>query len=196
MADFLDTSASVDNSGGDRDRKGKRRSFGSPSGKQQSPFKKQTIRRAVEVCLKVNPKKNGSVSVIFPQAAESLREDVKLIMVDDARVCHWNPKIRKWSNERYDSTMTDVTLNCEPIAFIVAAHEYMTASEHCSAVVIIGPDGNKIELEDAKQLCFSLDENTTRASTSHATNNDIQSDLRSLHRLLALVAEKAGISGT
>ena len=84
MADFLDTSASVDNSGGDGDRKGKRRSFGSPSGKQQSPFKKQTIRRAVGVCLKVNPKKNGSVSVLFPQAAESPREDVKLIMVDDA----------------------------------------------------------------------------------------------------------------
>merc|ERR1711988_747905 len=142
---------------------------------------------------KVNPKKNGSVSVIFPKEAEALREDVKLIMVNDARVCHWNKNLGKWSNERYDSSMADLILNCDPIDFIVAAYDHLTASEHCSAVMIMGPDGRHLQLDEARQLDFRIQPSAS-TSTSRATIDDIQSDLRIMQRLLCLVAKKAGIS--
>merc|ERR1711998_37894 len=104
-----------------------KRPWGSPSGKRPM-WKKQILTHALELLAKIHPDLSGSVSVNFPKEAERLREEVKNILVDDARACHWNRDQMKWSNERYDSTKEYRVLNCDPIPFLEALQAFADSS--------------------------------------------------------------------
>ena len=126
----------------------RKRAFGSPSGKRStvSPWKKRSVSHAIDLLAKIHPDLSGSVSVIFPKEAERLREEIKNMLVDDARACHWNRNLMKWSNERYDSTNENRVLNCDPIPFLEALQALADSSEYVSELKIMGPLGNFIDI--------------------------------------------------
>ena len=93
--EFVDDKASVSKGTPTRKRFGS----GSPSNKRStvSPWKRPFVTHAVQVLAKIHADLSGSVSVIFPKEAERLREEIKNMLVDDARACHWNRNLMKWS---------------------------------------------------------------------------------------------------
>jgi hypothetical protein len=148
--EFVDDQASVSKGTPTRKRFGS----GSPSNKRStvSPWKRRSVSHAVEVLAKIHADLSGSVSVIFPKEAERLREEIKNMLVDDARACHWNRNLMKWSNERYDSTNENRVLNCDPIPFLEALQALADSSEYVSELKIMGPLGNLIDIAGARNL--------------------------------------------
>ena len=100
------------------------------------------LHHAQQVLAKIHADRSGSVSVIFPKEAERLREEIKNMLVDDARACHWNRNLMKWSNERYDSTNENRVLNCDPIPFLEALQALADSSEYVSELKIMGLIGS------------------------------------------------------
>ena len=145
MAEFVEQEASVSKTTPTR-----KRPFGSPSGKRSSW--KVSLTHAINVLAKIHPDLSGSGSVVFPKEAERLREEIKMLMVDDARPCHWNRNQMKWSNERYDSTNENRVLNCDPIPFLEALQAFADSSEYVKELKIMGPEGTLIGITEARQI--------------------------------------------
>ena len=77
--------------------------FGSASGSSPAKGKRRKgwedeIREAVDVAIKISPKLNGVVSIMFPKQHVQLREVVKLIMVDDIFACNFLKTAKMWCN--------------------------------------------------------------------------------------------------
>ena len=168
--------------------RGHKRPWGSPSGKR---LWKKHITHALELLAKIHPDLSGSVSVVFPKEAERLREEVKNILVDDARACHWNRDQMKWSNERYDSTKEYRVLNCDPIPFLEALQAFADSSEYVTELKIMGPGGNYIGIAEARNIEWKQPE---VQHENEFTIDDVHADVRVLARLVYLIARKAGIT--
>ena len=164
--------------------------WGSPSGKR-SIWKKPSVTHAIDLLEKIHQDLSGSVSVVFPKEAERLREEVKNILVDDARACHWNRDQMKWSNERYDSTKEYRVLNCDPIPFLEALQAFADSSEYVTELKIMGPGGNYIGIAEARNIEWKQPE---VQHENEFTIDDVHADVRVLARLVYLIARKAGIT--
>ena len=173
--DFVDDKASVSKGTPTRKRFGS----GSPSNKRStvSPWKRPFVTHAVQVLAKIHADLSGSVSVIFPKEAERLREEIKNMLVDDARACHWNRNLMKWSNERYDSTNENRVLNCDPIPFLEALQALADSSEYVSELKIMGPLGNFIDIAEARNLDWKEPE---IQHENESTMDDVHADVRVL----------------
>ena len=171
----------------------KRFGSGSPSNKRStvSPWKKRFVSHAVEVLAKIHADLSGSVSVIFPKEAERLREEIKNMLADDARACHWNRNLMKWSNERFDSTNENRVLNCDPIPFLEALQALADSSEYVSELKIMGPLGNFIDIAEARNLDWKEPE---IQHENESTMDDVHADVRVLARIVYLIAKKAGVT--
>ena len=102
-----------------------------------------------------------------------------------------------WSNMTYDSIPTKPVLTAHPHDFIRAAIELFDSSELVSSWSILGPDGiSKLTMDQALELDFTLKATEPKVEKVQvmATMDDIQSDLRVLHRLTCLFAKRAGIT--
>lgn len=187
--EFVDDKASVSKATPTRKRFGS----GSPSGKRStvSPWKKRFVSHAIEVLAKIHADLSGSVSVIFPKEAERLREEIKNMLVDDARACHWNRNLMKWSNERYDSTNENRVLNCDPIPFLEALQALADSSEYVSELKIMGPLGNFIDIAEARNLDWKEPE---IQHENESTMDDVHADVRVLARIVYLIAKRAGVT--
>ena len=184
MAEFVEQEASVSKTTPTR-----KRPFGSPSGKRSSW--KVSLTHAINVLAKIHPDLSGSVSVVFPKEAERLREEIKMLMVDDARPCHWNRNQMKWSNERYDSTNEHRVLNCDPIPFLEALQAFADSSEYVKELKIMGPEGTFIGIAEARQIEWKQPE---VQHENESTIDDVHADVRVLGRVVYLIARKAGIT--
>ena len=171
----------------------KRFGSGSPSNKRStvSPWKKRFVSHAIEVLAKIHADLSGSVSVIFPKEAERLREEIKNMLVDDARACHWNRNLMKWSNERFDSTNENRVLNCDPIPFLEALQALADSSEYVSELKIMGPLGNFIDIAEARNLDWKEPE---IQHENESTMDDVHADVRVLARIVYLIAKRAGVT--
>ena len=171
----------------------KRFGSGSPSNKRSSvsPWKRPFVTHAVQVLAKIHADLSGSVSVIFPKEAERLREEIKNMLVDDARACHWNRNLMKWSNERFDSTNENRVLNCDPIPFLEALQALADSSEYVSELKIMGPLGNLIDIAGARNLDWKEPE---IQHENESTMDDVHADVRVLARIVYLIAKKAGVT--
>ena len=171
----------------------KRFGSGSPSNKRSSvsPWKRPFVTHAVQVLAKIHADLSGSVSVIFPKEAERLREEIKNMLVDDARACHWNRNLMKWSNERYDSTNENRVLNCDPIPFLEALQALADSSEYVSELKIMGPLGNFIDIAEARNLDWKEPE---VQHEDESTMDDVHHDVRVLARIVCLIAKRAGVT--
>ena len=187
--EFVDDKASVSKGTPTRKRFGS----GSPSNKRStgSPWKRRFVSHAVEVLAKIHADLSGSVSVIFPKEAERLREEIKNMLVDDARACHWNRNLMKWSNERYDSTNENRVLNCDPIPFLEALQALADSSEYVSELKIMGPLGNFIDIAEARNLDWKEPE---IQHEDESTMDDVHADVRVLARIVYLIAKRAGVT--
>ena len=187
--EFVDDQASVSKGTPTRKRFGS----GSPSNKRStvSPWKRRSVSHAVEVLAKIHADLSGSVSVIFPKEAERLREEIKNMLVDDARACHWNRNLMKWSNERFDSTNENRVLNCDPIPFLEALQALADSSEYVSELKIMGPLGNLIDIAEARNLDWKEPE---IQHENESTMDDVHADVRVLARIVYLIAKKAGVT--
>jgi hypothetical protein len=187
--EFVDDQASVSKGTPTRKRFGS----GSPSNKRSnvSPWKRRSVSHAVEVLAKIHADLSGSVSVIFPKEAERLREEIKNMLVDDARACHWNRNLMKWSNERYDSTNENRVLNCDPIPFLEALQALADSSEYVSELKIMGPLGNFIDIAEARNLDWKEPE---IQHENESTMDDVHADVRVLARIVYLIAKRAGVT--
>ena len=187
--EFVDDKASVSKGTPTRKRFGS----GSPSNKRStvSPWKKRFVSHAIEVLAKIHADLSGSVSVIFPKEAERLREEIKNMLVDDARACHWNRNLMKWSNERYDSTNENRVLNCDPIPFLEALQALADSSEYVSELKIMGPLGNFIDIAEARNLDWKEPE---IQHENESTMDDVHADVRVLARIVCLIAKRAGVT--
>jgi transcriptional regulator with XRE-family HTH domain len=187
--EFVDDQASVSKGTPTRKRFGS----GSPSNKRStvSPWKRRSVSHAVEVLAKIHADLSGSVSVIFPKEAERLREEIKNMLVDDARACHWNRNLMKWSNERYDSTNENRVLNCDPIPFLEALQALADSSEYVSELKIMGPLGNFIDIAEARNLDWKEPE---IQHEDESTMDDVHHDVRVLARIVYLIAKRAGVT--
>lgn len=187
--EFVDDKASVSKGTPTRKRFGSR----SPSNKRSnvSPWKRRSVSHAVEVLAKIHADLSGSVSVIFPKEAERLREEIKNMLVDDARACHWNRNLMKWSNERYDSTNENRVLNCDPIPFLEALQALADSSEYVSELKIMGPLGNFIDIAEARNLDWKEPE---IQHENESTMDDVHADVRVLARIVYLIAKRAGVT--
>ena len=188
--EFVDDKASVSKGTPTRKRFGS----GSPSNKRStvSPWKKRFVSHAIEVLAKIHADLSGlAVSVIFPKEAERLREEIKNMLVDDARACHWNCNLMKWSNERYDSTNENRVLNCDPIPFLEALQALADSSEYVSELKIMGPLGNFIDIAEARNLDWKEPE---IQHENESTMDDVHADVRVLARIVYLIAKRAGVT--
>jgi hypothetical protein len=187
--EFVDDKASVSKGTPTRKRFGS----GSPSNKRStvSPWKRPFVTHAVQVLAKIHADLSGSVSVIFPKEAERLREEIKNMLVDDARACHWNRNLMKWSNERYDSTNENRVLNCDPIPFLEALQALADSSEYVSELKIMGPLGNLIDIAGARNLDWKEPE---IQHENESTMDDVHADVRVLARIVYLIAKRAGVT--
>ena len=187
--EFVDDKASVSKATPTRKRFGS----GSPSNKRSSvsPWKRPFVTHAVQVLAKIHADLSGSVSVIFPKEAERLREEIKNMLVDDARACHWNRNLMKWSNERYDSTNENRVLNCDPIPFLEALQALADSSEYVSELKIMGPLGNFIDIAEARNLDWKEPE---IQHEDESTMDDVHADVRVLARIVYLIAKRAGVT--
>jgi hypothetical protein len=187
--EFVDDQASVSKGTPTRKRFGS----GSPSNKRStvSPWKRPFVTHAVQVLAKIHADLSGSVSVIFPKEAERLREEIKNMLVDDARACHWNRNLMKWSNERYDSTNENRVLNCDPIPFLEALQALADSSEYVSELKIMGPLGNLIDIAGARNLDWKEPE---FQHENESTMDDVHADVRVLARIVYLIAKRAGVT--
>jgi hypothetical protein len=155
------------------------------------PWKKRFVSHAIEVLAKIHADLSGSVPVIFPKEAERLREEIKNMLVDDARACHWNRNLMKWSNERYDSTNENRVLNCDPIPFLEALQALADSSEYVSELKIMGPLGNFIDIAEARNLDWKEPE---IQHENESTMDDVHADVRVLARIVYLIAKRAGVT--
>ena len=184
----------------ERESSGAKRKFGSPSGSSKRPktFFSAKIRGATDVLIHIRSLSTGAVHLVFPKQAEDLRELIKQhLKVDEMRACHWHPKAGVWSNMTYDSIPTKPVLTAHPHDFIRAAIELFDSSELVSSWSILGPDGiSKLAIDQALELDFTLKATEPKVEKVQvmATMDDIQSDLRVLHRLTCLFAKRAGIT--
>ena len=185
----------------ERESSGAKRKFGSPSGSSKHPktFFPAKIRGATDVLIQITRSlSTGAVHLVFPKQAEDLRELIKQhLKVDEMRACHWHPKAGVWSNMTYDSIPTKPVLTAHPHDFIRAAIELFDSSELVSSWSILGPDGiSKLAIDQALELDFTLKATEPKVEKVQvmATMDDIQSDLRVLHRLTCLFAKRAGIT--
>ena len=187
--EFVDDKASVSKGTPTRKRFGS----GSPSNKRStvSPWKRPFVTHAVQVLAKIHADLSGSVSVIFPKEAERLREEIKNMLVHDARACHWNRNLMKWSNERYDSTNENRVLNCDPIPFLEALQALADSSEYVSELKIMGPLGNFIDIAEARNLDWKEPE---IQHENESTMDDVHADVRVLAGIVYLIAKKAGVT--
>ena len=184
----------------ERESSGAKRKFGSPSGSSKRPktFFPAKIRGATDVLIHIRSLSTGAVHLVFPKQAEDLRELIKQhLKVDEMRACHWHPKAGVWSNMTYDAIPTKPVLTAHPHDFIRAAIELFDSSELVSSWSILGPDGiSKLAIDQALELDFTLKATEPKVEKVQvmATMDDIQSDLRVLHRLTCLFAKRAGIT--
>ena len=187
--EFVDDKASVSKGTPTRKRFGS----GSPSNKRStvSPWKRPFVTHAVQVLAKIHADLSGSISVIFTKEAERLREEIKNMLVDDARACHWNRNLMKWSNERYDSTNENRVLNCDPIPFLEALQALADSSEYVSELKIMGPLGNFIDIAEARNLDWKEPE---IQHENESTMDDVHADVRVLARIVYLIAKRAGVT--
>ena len=129
--------------------------------------------------------------MIFPKEAERLREEIKNMLVDDARACHWNRNLMKWSNERFDSTNENRVLSCDPIPFLEALQALADSSEYVSELKIMGPLGNFIDIAEARNLDWKEPE---IQHENESTMDDVHADVRVLARIVYLIAKRAGVT--
>ena len=177
-----------------------KRKFGSPSGsgKKKKTFFPGKIRGAVDVLIRIKSLDTGVVHLLFPKQAEDLRELIKYNpFVDDVKAVNWHPQACVWANMTYDSIPTKPVLLAHPQGFIKAATELFDSTELVSDWTILASDNiTKLSLEQALELEFTL--STTEPKVEkievQATMDDIQADLRVLHRLTCLFARRAGIT--
>ena len=189
MSQFRDDKAREDKS----DESGRKRSFGTPSRTFGSPnklFKKEPkLRGPTSVLIKVASLESGVVELVFPKNAEDLREDIKQnLRVGGIKVCHWHPGAGIWSNMERNSKPQQPVLNCSPTDFI------LDESEFASEWKIMNENREYLDLATALELEFKLPVEEKEEVEVEATADDIQRDIRVLHRIMCMIANKAGIT--
>ena len=85
---------------------------------------------------------------------------------------------------------TDVTA----LLLFVKGKELLDESEFCSEFKIMDQNRKIIDLNTALELEFNLPEEEKEEVEVEATADDIQRDMRVLHRIMCMIAEKAGIT--
>lgn len=178
--------------------------FGSASGSSPAKGKRRKgwedeIREAVDVAIKISPKLNGVVSIMFPKQHVQLREVVKLIMVDDIFACNFLKTAKMWCNVDWDCDIRKPILTCHPVEFVDAAYATLESSEHCRTVTVLDQNGRPISVDDVHKIDFNLtatwNEKTDNIALEvQATNDDLQRDIRCLMRVLKLVSVRAGVT--
>ena len=157
------------------------------------------IREAVDVAIKISPKLNGVVSIIFPKQHVQLREVVKLIMVDDIFACNFLKTAKMWCNVDWDCDIRKPILTCHPVEFVDAAYATLESSEHCRTVTVLDANAKPISVDDVHKIEFNLAASWNEKADDialdvQATNDDLQRDLRCLMRVLKLVSARASVT--